>query len=296
MLASRLPGIMAPLLPEEAVEATRLHSLAGALNDGGAHGGSQSGPLVSHPPFRRPHHTASAEGLLGGGKCVRPGEISLAHNGVLFLDEAPEFHTNVLQALREPLEERHITISRAEGQIRLPADFQLILAANPCPCGRLGKGECVCSGLKITNYWKRFGGALLDRVELRVPVAAPDTEAMGGEHGEPSGLIRERVLRAVDIQRERFRNYHINGRPCRRNAAMDSPAIDRWCALDDRAKTALETAVTKLDLSGRAYHAILRSARTIADLEGKDAIGAEHLLEAVTHRRYGDDPYDVLSA
>jgi magnesium chelatase family protein len=260
------------------------------------------------PPFRAPHHSASAEGILGGGHSVRPGEISLAHFGALFLDEAPEFKVNVLQSLREPLEDRVITISRAENSVRLPADFQLVMAANPCPCGRLGirsasGGEsdeeggagyaaagCYCSGDEIARYWRKFGGALLDRMELRVPVNTPGIAELSRAPEESGEAVAARVKRAVEIQRKRF--YGMN---TRRNSGMDTAAIDRFCPLDGEALRAFTGAVEKFSVSGRAYHGILRVARTIADLEASDSISAEHITEALQHRRQGDDPYDVFS-
>jgi magnesium chelatase family protein len=291
MLARRWTTIFPDLDPEDTVTVTRLYSLAGLLF--GDDPGSPNG-LVRRPPFRSPHHTASAEGILGGGKHLTPGEASLAHAGVLFLDEAPQFHVNVLQALREPLEEKRVRIARASGQVQLPADFQLLLAANPCPCGKLGMaaGDCFCSGEEIYRYWRRFGGALLDRVELRAAVPAPDidTLAAGGASGETSAVIRKRVTGAIAAGKDRFKHADR----VRRNAGMPPPLIDRYCGLDDHARRALKTAAERLGLSGRAYHGILRVSRTIADLEGKDAIGAEHILEAVQHRRTGDDPYDVF--
>jgi magnesium chelatase family protein len=265
------------------------------------------------PPFRSPHHSASAEGILGGGKNVKPGEITLAHLGILFLDEAPEFRINVLQALREPLEDHVVTISRAEGPVKLPADFQLILAANACPCGRLGGrnpetwedyaeeengaedgsahdwngGNCFCSPEEIHRYWRKFGGALLDRVELRVAVPPPD---FGSQARESSRDIALRVEKAVTIQRRRFA-----GSDCRRNARMRPAQIDRFCSLDGAAGQAFRKAVERLALSGRGCHAVLKTARTIADLEGEESIGAAHIDEAVQFRRQGDDPYDILS-
>jgi magnesium chelatase family protein len=290
MLARRLPSIMAPLTPKEAVEVTRIHSLAGRTL------AETEGRLIIHPPFRSPHHSASAEGILGGGKTVRPGEISLAHLGALFLDEAPEFRSNVLQSLREPLEDRVITISRADGPVRLPADFQLVLAANPCPCGRLGMRSgaagqgCFCSAEEIRRYWRKFGAALLDRVELRVVASSPKLETMADPKGESSSVIAGRVLRAVEIQRNRFRDT-----PVRRNAGMSAAMLDRFCPLAPGAETAFRSAAEKLGLSGRAYHGVIRIARTIADLEGRNEIKTVHLLEAIQHRRQGDDPYDVFS-
>jgi magnesium chelatase family protein len=307
MLTRRLPSIMAPLTTEEAVEVTRIHSNAGQA------GSTETGfSLVSQAPFRSPHHSASAEGILGGGRTVRPGEISLAHFGVLFLDEAPEFKANVLQALREPLEDRIITIVRAEGPVKLPADFQLIMAANACPCGRLGTsagiqgdsswgdspandfsstGSCLCSPEEIRRYWKKFGGALLDRIEIRVPVLntlQPDRKA------EPSAVIRQRVMQAVEMQRRRFASANSALSGCRRNASMSPAQITAYCPLSGAADRAFRKAAERLAFSGRAYYGILKVARTIADLENKESIEAEHILEAVQHRRLGDDPYDIF--
>jgi len=299
MLAKRLPSIMAPLSPDEAVEVTRLHSLAGPRNHGSPI--KFIDRLITHPPFRAPHHTASAEGILGGGRIPRPGEITLAHFGVLFLDEAPEFRINVLQALREPMEDRVISIVRADGPVRLPAEFQLVLTANSCRCGRLGMRDtdcgCLCSPDEINRYWRKFGGALLDRVEIRTAVLPPKIEEMGscsspntGVNGENSAVIARRVKTAVEIQRHRFK-----GTPVRRNALLPAGKTACLCPMNEKAEKAFHTAIAKLGLSGRAYHGILRVARTIADLEEKDIIETEHILEAVQHRRLGEDPWDILS-
>ncbi|MDR3139374.1 MAG: YifB family Mg chelatase-like AAA ATPase [Treponema sp.] len=331
MLARRMPSIMAPLETWEAVEVTRLYSLAGQIRTGPPNSGleeagpdapapesagqsgdslnggaplSAGGCLITQPPFRSPHHSASAQGILGGGKTVRPGEISLAHFGVLFMDEAPEFRVNVLQALREPLEDRVVTISRAEGPVRLPAEFQLLLAANPCPCGRLGMvpegpspeggnpcgGGCLCTAEEIHRYWRKLGGALLDRVELRVAVKSPRIAEMGQGEEEPSAAVRCRVIRAAEIQRERFKGTAI-----RRNARMTTDMISRHCHLSREAEGAFHGAAEKLGLSGRAFYGALRTARTIADLEDKETILPVHILEAVQHRRLGEDPYEILS-
>ncbi|MCL2374092.1 MAG: ATP-binding protein, partial [Treponema sp.] len=256
----------------------------------------------SAPPFRSPHHSASAEGILGGGRTVRPGEITLAHHGTLFLDEAPQFRVSVLQSLREPLEDRLITIVRAEGPLKLPADFQLILAANSCPCGRLGAAAsasasaaadagCFCSADEIRRYWRKLGSALLDRIELRVPVSAPGVLAPGGEGEERSSCIAQRVLAAAEIQKARFKGSSV-----RRNSRMPPSCIEQFCPIAGKASDVFSIAATKLGLSGRACHGILKVARTIADLEGKESIGAAHILEAVQHRRFGDDPYDIIAA
>ncbi|MDR2516157.1 MAG: YifB family Mg chelatase-like AAA ATPase [Spirochaetaceae bacterium] len=319
MLARRMPSIMAPLEPREAVEVTRLHSLAGSFvrsgfaengeapPDSGGPDNCAGGGLITHPPFRSPHHSASAEGILGGGKYVRPGEISLANFGVLFLDEAPEFRINVLEALREPLEDRVLTISRAEGPVHLPADFQLIMAANPCPCGRFGRrgglptgrrsagaaapsGVCFCSPEEIQRYWRRFSGALLDRVEIRVAVVPTQTEELDRGEGESGAEAARRVARAVAIQRERFAGLGV-----RRNARMSPSLVERFCVLTDEGRRVFHASMDRLGFSGRAFHGCLRTARTIADLEGAETIGAVHILEAVEHRRMGEDPYDILS-
>jgi len=305
MLARRIPSIMAPLTPDEAVEVTRLHSLAGPLSNNG----NFINRLITRPPLRAPHHSASAEGILGGGRIPRPGEISLAHYGVLFLDEAPEFKVNVLQALREPLEDRVISIARAEGPVRLPAEFQLIMSANACPCGRLGmrtadftdetdnngafneSHTCFCSPEEINRYWRKFGGALLDRIEIRTAVLPPKIEEMSvkTDCGESSVVIAERVKAAVNIQRRRYK-----GTAVRRNALLGTDGIKEFCPMSQKAENALHKAISRLGLSGRAYHGIIRVARTIADLEAKKTLETEHILEAVQHRRLGDDPWDIL--
>ncbi|MCL2197041.1 MAG: YifB family Mg chelatase-like AAA ATPase [Treponema sp.] len=299
MLARRMPGIMAPLSADEAVEVTRLHSLAGPRNHGSHN--KFIDRLITHPPFRAPHHTASAEGILGGGRIPRPGEISLAHFGVLFLDEAPEFRINVLQALREPLEDKVISIVRADGPVRLPAEFQLVLTANSCRCGRLGMRDtdcgCLCSQDEINRYWRKFGGALLDRVEIRTAVLPPKIEEMGklsspntDTSGEKSAVIARRVKAAVEIQRRRFKGTAI-----RRNALLPAGKTADMCPMNEKAEKAFHIAIAKLGLSGRAYHGILRVARTIADLDNREIIETEHILEAVQHRRLGEDPWDILS-
>ncbi|MCL2442674.1 MAG: ATP-binding protein, partial [Treponema sp.] len=292
--------------PSEAVEVTRLHSLAGPHSSNSSNKFIES--LIIKPPFRAPHHTASAEGILGGGRVPRPGEISLAHFGVLFMDEAPEFRINVLQALREPLEDRIISIVRADGPVRLPAEFQLLLTANSCRCGRLGMRDtdsaCLCSSEEINRYWRKFGGALLDRVEIRVAVLPPKIEEMsrknfsnanegnaGASSAETSSIsIASRVKAAVHIQQHRFKGTGI-----RRNAMLPAGKASVLCPMSDKAEKAFHLAIAKLGLSGRAYHGILRVARTISDLESKEIIETEHILEAVQYRRLGEDPWDILS-
>jgi len=301
MLARRMPSIMPDLSPDEAVEVTRLHSLAGHHRYSENCTNQFINSLITKPPFRAPHHSASAEGILGGGRIPRPGEISLAHFGILFLDEAPEFRINVLQALREPLEDRVISIARADGPVQLPAEFQLILSANSCRCGRLGVQDidnpCLCSQDEVNRYWRKFGGALLDRVEIRVAVLPPKIQEMSmktktqiDKHEEKSSIIASRVKIAAQIQNKRFKETGI-----RRNALIPAGKIAFMCPMNEKAENAFHTAISKLGLSGRAYHGILRVARTIADLEGKEVIETEHILEAVYHRRLGDDPWDILS-
>jgi magnesium chelatase family protein len=304
MLARRMQSIMAPLTPDEAVEVTRLHSLAGPYrnnNDGKLNRFIDR--LITTPPFRAPHHTASAEGILGGGRIPHPGEISLAHLGVLFLDEAPEFRINVLQALREPLEDRVISIVRADGPMQFPAEFQLLMTANSCRCGRLGvrapdgssSAACLCSSEEINRYWRKFGGALLDRVEIRVAVLPPKIEEIGRKSlgknadSENSAVIARRVRAAVEIQQYRYKGTGI-----RRNALLPAGKVSTLCPMSEKAENAFHIAISKLGLSGRAYHGVLRVARTIADLEGKEILETEHILEAVHHRRLGEDPWDIL--
>ena len=282
---------MAPLSSDEAVEVTRLHSLAGSRS------GGFIDRLITCPPFRAPHHTASAEGILGGGRIPRPGEITLAHLGILFLDEAPEFKINVLQALREPLEDKIISIVRADGPVQLPAEFQLIMTANSCRCGKLGMHDsasgCLCSPEEVNRYWRKFGGALLDRVEIRAAVLPPKIEEMNANCEnleEKSAVIACRVKKVIEIQQARFKGTGI-----RRNAMIPAGKASAMCPMNMKAESAFHTAVSKLGLSGRAYHGILRVARTIADLDCKESIETEHILEAVHHRRFGDDPWDILS-
>lgn len=298
LLARRLPSILPPLLPQEALEVRRLYSLAGRSETDFWNNGEHLSP-----PFRSPHHGASLEGLLGGGKTVKPGEISLAHYGVLFLDEAPEFRASILKALREPLEDGVITIARAEGSIKLPAEFQLILAANPCPCGRLGQtsGEggslCFCSDDEIHRHWQRLGSALLDRIEIRIPVVpAPEHWVHRMAIRQKSSVenlgtsVVDRVRLAIEIQRERFR---CTG--CRRNARMTPPLVERFCGLSPESAGALETRIRSAGLSNRAIQGVLKVARTIADLEGRSDIITADLEEALEFRRAGEDPYDVVS-
>ena len=273
MLATRLPGILPPMTLEETLETSRIHSVLGLLSDGR--------PLLNRRPFRAPHHTVSDMGLIGGGRDPRPGEISMAHNGVLFLDELPEFKRNVLEVLRQPLETGSITVSRASGSCTFPARFMLCAAMNPCPCGR-GDFElgCTCKLEEKRRYRKRISGPLLDRIDLQIEVRQlSQEELLAAPTGESSAVLRKRVIAARQRQQERF---GVHGARC--NAQMSSRELQKYCPLDGASQQLLRQAITTLKLSPRAYDRILKVARTIADLEGAAQIGAQHLLEAVTYR------------
>jgi magnesium chelatase family protein len=280
MAALRFLGLLPDLSEEDAVEVASLYSLAGLYEPGSA--------LRRRPPFRAPHHSASLEGLIGGGRRLRPGEISLAHKGLLFLDEAAEFRSDVLQALREPIEEGRVSLVRAGSIAHFPAEFQLLIAANPCPCGNLGRRDkiCLCSIQELQHYRRKLGGPLLDRIDIRVPVQPTSPELLLGPRGEAASVIRARVEAAGDFQRCRRR---LEGESCRlSNARLLPGQIEQECRLDASALRVFQRAVQRLDLSSRACHSILKIARTIADLAAREAIGEEELLEAVQHRRFGD--------
>jgi len=278
MSVSRFPTILPQLTKEESLTVTRIHSLAGIFPDGAG--------LIRYPPFRQPHHTASNEGIIGGGGLPRPGEVSLAHEGVLFLDEAPEFKISLLQSLREPVEEGKVTIVRAGSKLWFPASFQLILAINPCPCGNLGqKGlACICTTSEIHRYWKKIGGALLDRIDIRIPLQAVPAEELVGEKGESSAKVRARVLQAVNIQRQRYRGMDFSW-----NSRIPPGQLSRFCTLDKQGMMLIVQTARKLGLSSRACHSIIKVARTIADLAASAVIKSDHLLEAAQHRRFGDN-------
>jgi magnesium chelatase family protein len=274
MLARRISTILPPLTYSEAIETTKIHSIAGLLN--------AEKYLVTEKPFRVPHHTISDAGLIGGGSFPRPGEISLAHNGVLFLDEFPEFKRNVLDSLRQPLEGGSVVISRVSHAVAFPARFMLIAAMNPCPCGYYGDSRraCICSGAQIHRYRMRISGPLLDRIDIQIGVPSVtirelslDTEA------ESSGAIRERVMAARAVQVERFK-----GKSSSANGQMTARMVKKFCPVDGPAKDLLEQAVERFGLSARAYHRILKLARTIADLEGGKDIEESHIAEAVQYR------------
>jgi magnesium chelatase family protein len=275
LLAKRIPTIMPRTTLEEALETTKIHSIMGLLPRGQA--------LVAIRPFRSPHHTTSNAGLLGGTANLTPGEVSLAHNGVLFLDELPEFHRDVLEALREPLEESRVIISRASGTMTFPANFMLVAAMNPCPCGFYGdpKRECRCSPSMIQKYRNKISGPLLDRIDIHVEVPAVQYREMAGEPtGEPSAGICARVEDARGIQRERFAGR--NAMAC--NARMTPRDLKEFCQLDEESQELLKMAMTEMNLSARAYDRILKVARTIADLDHSAAIQAHHLSESIQYR------------
>ncbi|MDC7224416.1 MAG: YifB family Mg chelatase-like AAA ATPase [Spirochaetales bacterium] len=277
MAARRLPGLLPPLVKEESLEVTRLWSQAGCLEEGAG--------LIEWPPFRMPHHSASLQGMVGGSSAVAPGEISLAHRGILFLDETPEFHTPILQGLREPVENGTVRISRAGKSYWFPADFQLVMAANPCPCGNLGREAslCICTAKEIERYWRRIGGALMDRVDIRIPLKPVGGEYLLNRTEEGSRLVRERVLCAWKIQEHRHR-----GEDFLWNSRISVNRLGTYCALDSRAREAYIKGIRTLNLSSRASHSVLRVARTVADLDVCEKIGEEHVLEALQYRRYGD--------
>ena len=275
MLARRLPSILPPMTLDEALAATKLHSVAGLLPLGGG--------LLTSRPFRAPHHTISDAGLIGGGSHPRPGEVSLAHCGVLFLDELPEFRKNVLEVLRQPLEDGSVTISRAAMSVKYPSQLMLAAAMNPCPCGYAGdpRRSCSCGPSAVARYLSRISGPLLDRIDIHIDVpAVPHRELSVDRSGDSSDTIRERVTRARERQLERF-----NGRPgLFANAHMGPRDLEPACRVTDSADALLKTAIGRLNLSARAYHRVLKIARTIADLAGASKIEAPHVSEAVQYR------------
>ncbi|MBI5562054.1 MAG: YifB family Mg chelatase-like AAA ATPase [Deltaproteobacteria bacterium] len=274
MLASRLPSIIPDLTLEEAIETTKIHSVAGALDATHA--------LISERPFRSPHHTISDAGLIGGGRIPRPGEVSLAHNGVLFLDELPEFKKNALEVMRQPLEDGRVTIARAAGTISYPSAFMLVGAMNPCPCGFLGDGhkECVCTPMQVLQYRARLSGPLLDRIDIHCDVPAVRFKELTRETASEASLdVKRRVDAARRVQAERFRETRTFS-----NARMTPRQMKKYCEIKTESSKLLETAVDRLGLSARAYTRILKVARTIADLEGAEHIAPAHIAEAIQYR------------
>jgi magnesium chelatase family protein len=275
MLAKRMPSILPPFTLEEALETTKIHSVAGKIDNNTS--------LLTNRPFRSPHHTISDVALTGGGSFPQPGEISLAHNGVLFLDELPEFKRTVLEVMRQPLEDRKITISRARFTIEYPASFMLVASMNPCPCGYFNHPTkaCVCSPGMVQKYLNRISGPLLDRIDLHIEVIpVPFNKLSEAPPAESSKEIRKRVIKARQIQDERFKG--INGIFC--NAQMTSKLMNKYAVLDANSREILKTAMEKLDLSARAYDRILKVSRTIADLEGSENIQPHHIAEAIQYR------------
>lgn len=284
MMAKRLPSILPPLSLSESLETTKIHSVAGRLG--------KDASLVAVRPFRSPHHTISSVALVGGGTNPQPGEISLAHNGVLFCDELPEFNRSVLEMLRQPLEDRHITIARAKYSTDYPANFMLVASMNPCPCGYYNHPTkpCVCNPGQVQKYLNKISGPLLDRIDLQVEITpVPFDELSKSAPSESSAAIRERVVRARQIQEQRFADEpHVH---C--NAQMTPRLLQQYAVLDQRGKVLLENAMDRLNLSARAYDRILKVARTIADLDVSDTIQSVHIAEAIGYRSLDRESWGV---
>ncbi|MBQ3745754.1 MAG: YifB family Mg chelatase-like AAA ATPase [Prevotella sp.] len=275
MMAKRLPGILPPLTLAESLETTQIHSVAGKLSSGTS--------LISQRPFRSPHHTVSQVAMTGGGNRALPGEVSMAHNGVLFCDELTEFNKSTLEVLRQPLEDRKITISRARYTVEYPCSFMFVASMNPCPCGYYGDPthHCVCTPGQISRYLSKISGPLLDRIDLHCEVSVvPFAQLSEMKPGEPSSVIRERVIKARQIQEERYKNY----KDIHCNAQMTERMIHQYAEPDAQSLNMLRTAMERLSLSARAYSRILKVARTIADLEGTEHIQSHHIAEAIGYR------------
>lgn len=282
MLAKRMPSILPPLSLEEALETTQIHSVAGKMK--------KDDSLMAVRPFRSPHHTVSDVALVGGGSNPQPGEISLAHNGVLFLDELPEFRRSVLEVLRQPMEERRVTISRAKMTVDYPASFMLVAAMNPCPCGYYNHPtvQCTCPAGAVRKYMNKVSGPLLDRIDIQIEVVpVPFSQLANEKPGEPSAVIRERVIAARELQRERFKDHP--GIHC--NAQMNTKLFHQYCVLDQESQEMMKLAMDNLGLSARAYDRVLKVARTIADLAHSANIKSEHLAEALTYRNLDRDSW-----
>ncbi len=277
LLARAMPGILPRMSIDEALDVTRIYSVADQL--------PPDVPMIQNRPFRAPHHTISHAGLVGGGNWPHPGEISLAHRGVLFLDELPEFGHRVLEVMRQPMEDKVVTISRAQGSLTFPANFQLVSAMNPCPCGYYGDllKPCTCSSSMVTKYQKRISGPLLDRIDIHIEVPRVEYDKLSDERlGEPTDAILARVEAARQVQRQRFKD---NDLAC--NADMRVAEVRQHCQLDDTGRSLMRTAMSQMQLSARAYHRILKLARTIADLVGSESIAPTHLAEAIQYRPKG---------
>jgi len=281
MIAKRIPSILPPLTLEEALETTKIHSIAGLTNKKKG----VSSALIVQRPFRSPHHTITDTALVGGGSNPHPGEISLAHNGVLFLDELPEYKRSVLEVMRQPLEDRHITVARTKETVDYPASFMLVAAMNPCPCGHYGENNpahpCTCTPAQVHRYMSKISGPLLDRIDIQCEIeAVPYEQLKDAQPAESSAVMRERVLKARAIQNERFKHSRL----VHCNAMMNAKMVRQYCALDAECDKLLEFTMSKLGLSARAYDRILKVARTIADIEGSEGIKKNHLLEAISYR------------
>lgn len=276
MAAQRFASLLPDLIEKDSLEVSALWSL---------HGGNYSRRQTRRPPVRTPHHTASLEGIIGGGKSPRPGEISLAHKGVLFLDETPEFRKDVLQSLREPLETGGITIARAGRVLRYPAEFQLLMASNPCPCGNMGNPtkHCVCAPAEIQRYWKKLGGPLLDRIDMRVPVHVHNPPSLVNFRRNDSSVLAGIVAEAIERQRYRFENQNY-----RRNAKLEPAEVLQYCSLQSSAERLFHAKSEELGLSVRACHSVLKIARTLADIEKADKITEDLMSEAIGFRQFGD--------
>ena len=279
LMARSFATILPKLTFEESLEVTKIYSVANLLN--------HEKPIIVLRPFRSPHHTTSHIGLIGGGNIPKPGEISLAHRGVLFLDEFPEFPRHVLEALRQPMEDGEITVSRAAGSVKFPCRFSLVAAANPCQCGYFGDEtrNCTCTAAAITKYQKRISGPILDRIDIHISVPAVKVEKLAGEHqAESSKKIQSRVQKARDIQQKRFKDL-----PIKSNAEMSSRQMKRFAALDEPSILLLKQAIQRLNLSARSFHRVVKIARTIADLEGSPKIKSNHVAEALQYRPQVDN-------
>lgn len=294
MMAKRMPTILPPLTMEEALETTKIHSVAGLTTRTATTEGAM--PLIVKRPFRAPHHTITDVALVGGGTNPRPGEISLAHNGVLFLDELPEYKRTALEVLRQPLEDRKISVVRNRFSVVYPASFMLVAAMNPCPCGHYGENNpahpCTCTPAQVHRYMSRISGPLLDRIDIQCDIQAVAYDQLRtSEPGESSASIRERVVRARRIQSERFREAAAEGIHC--NAQMTPAMLRRFCQIDEASDELLSKMMTKLGLSARAYDRILKVSRTIADLAGEADIKREHLMEALSYRSLDRDTWGI---
>lgn len=274
MMARRIPSILPDLSFEEALEVTKIHSIAGTL--------PKEMPIITLRPYRAPHHTVSASSLVGGGRIPKPGEISLAHNGVLFLDELPEFTKSTLEVLRGPLEDRIITISRVNASLTYPCNFMFVASMNPCPCGFYGskEKECTCTQQSIAKYMGKISGPLLDRIDIQIEVTPVKYQKLNSNSiSETSEQIRNRVNKARKIQIDRYKEHNIYS-----NSELTPKLIEQYCKLDENCKNILQNAFEKLGLSARAHARILKVARTIADLEQKENIEQNHVLEAIQYR------------